>query len=78
MQLDMLQEENEIMHDKVCSQSNMYIITTTWGEVFSNNVGIFIQLRHAEEKRKEAEARTRELEKQVPVPHFSSCLIKLF
>jgi hypothetical protein len=62
----MLQEENEAILDKVCDPSRkikILVRLVLWFLTFIPELSV--QLRSAEEKREEAEARARELEKQV-------------
>lgn len=60
----MLQEENESILEKVCfSKSEEILSCFLWHCATLFN--FVIQLRLAEERREEAEARARELEKQV-------------
>ena len=71
LQLDMLQEENEVIREKVLfplSPDVNFIMVPMpyyylWFVIFALESAI--QLRLAEERRQEGEARCRELEKQV-------------
>ena len=69
MKLDMLQEENENVLDKVCNSCSFFVNLRV-ANLISSYCSILIlectvQLRLEEERCKEVEARVRELEKQV-------------
>lgn len=66
LQLDMLEEENEIIIDKVSSFTPKQGLMTMPSN-FELNIyaQLHLQLRHEEKRREGAEARARELEKQV-------------
>ena len=67
MQLDVLQEENENILDKVQSfiLSLPYKVTFYPPSVVNIFLNLLMQLRHEEDRCEEAEARVKELEKQV-------------